>query len=666
MTALGLGAALAFGAAALSMSWVFIPLLAAVFGMPALMAGGMAAGVFATAAAGAFLLPTLVQLALIGGGLWLGATVVQAYFGGGGGTIDPDSTIDVEAHSVDDDWRNEMFREKREREQELRDFDDLTGEAYVVFNSLEEAQKACSKDKDIFCPKSGDRYVRVSIEQDVSAADLAATSNASSGKVPNAKRGGPKLESVVKVSGLPRTITPPEVLSLFWGWQVRPASTYILGAAEESPHVEALVDFQVQEHAALAVAQRHGTTITTAAGVFQLSVRHASKAEWDAAVAAQQVNDGILRVKGLPTQAGPSDVLAFFQSYNIKPGGVHVQPASENKRSKQAMVEFEGAAEAARALEKNRQQFGGTDRFCLLLHASRAELEQELARFQQQQQQQQPVPAASGSFGYGPGMAPHPGAMAAAAAAAASMGVPGAGGLQPWGPAGVQPAQAPNTAAARYMVQDLTTGQRVFLDPRFNLSSFGVLPPAFASSAAATAGTTAGGTATAPARDSQRVQSELDATATSGGPEEQQLAGQAGAAAATADGSGNGSGEGSGEGPSGSGAIDARGGAVGNGNGHSSGNGHSVAAAGGASVRGHGVGAADGSGHAMLGTSGQSEQKQQHRHHHHRHKHHSHHHHHHQHAQHCLSKPSSSGDEGRTNGGSGGGSNEGSDVQQLL
>ena len=51
MTALGLGAALAFGAAALSVSWVFIPLLAAAFGMPQLQlewaaaAGRLAAGV---------------------------------------------------------------------------------------------------------------------------------------------------------------------------------------------------------------------------------------------------------------------------------------------------------------------------------------------------------------------------------------------------------------------------------------------------------------------------------------------------------------------------------------------------------------------------------------------------------------------------------------------
>lgn len=37
--------------------------------------------------------------------------------------------------------------------------------------------------QDIFCPKSGDRYVRVSIEQDVSPADLVATDSAASGKV---------------------------------------------------------------------------------------------------------------------------------------------------------------------------------------------------------------------------------------------------------------------------------------------------------------------------------------------------------------------------------------------------------------------------------------------------------------------------------------------------
>jgi hypothetical protein len=72
------------------------------------------AGVFATAAAGALLLPALIQLVLVGGGLWLGASVAQRLFyrggAGAGSSISPDGTIDVEARTVDDDWREEMFR----------------------------------------------------------------------------------------------------------------------------------------------------------------------------------------------------------------------------------------------------------------------------------------------------------------------------------------------------------------------------------------------------------------------------------------------------------------------------------------------------------------------------------------------------------------------------
>lgn len=164
-SALGLGVVIAGAAAFFSLSTVFLPALAAVFGVPALMAGGMAAGargvvwvggwcscgaagnascgqrrlgrwahpltppcppaalaragVFATAAAGALLLPSLLQLVLVGGGLWLGATAAQQLLGGGQGgqeggegfTVGRDGTIDVEASTVDDsDWRNEMFK----------------------------------------------------------------------------------------------------------------------------------------------------------------------------------------------------------------------------------------------------------------------------------------------------------------------------------------------------------------------------------------------------------------------------------------------------------------------------------------------------------------------------------------------------------------------------
>ncbi len=179
-SALSLGVAIAAAAAFFSVSSVFLPVLVAVFGFPALMAGGMAAGahgwwgrgrgpwqslpgsrlqlcihpepalaaslrspagqvpacthlpqhpparhpagVFATIAGGALLLPSLIQLVLVGGGLWLGASVAQRLFfaGGGGGeggvNIGPNGTIDVEAETVDDrDWRDEVFRWALER-----------------------------------------------------------------------------------------------------------------------------------------------------------------------------------------------------------------------------------------------------------------------------------------------------------------------------------------------------------------------------------------------------------------------------------------------------------------------------------------------------------------------------------------------------------------------
>lgn len=38
---------------------------------------------------------------------------------------------------------------------------------------------------------------------------------------------------MVKVTGLPHGITPPEVLQLFWGWQAKVTGTYIRSVDHE-------------------------------------------------------------------------------------------------------------------------------------------------------------------------------------------------------------------------------------------------------------------------------------------------------------------------------------------------------------------------------------------------------------------------------------------------
>ncbi|KAI3424270.1 hypothetical protein D9Q98_009624 [Chlorella vulgaris] len=479
------------------------------------------------------------------------------------------------------------------------------GEAYVIFDNKEEAQRACVKDKDMFLPKFGERYVRVVLAEDVTAEDLHSTAAGVPSKTARSQRTASEMEFIVKVGGLPYGISPPEVRQLFFGWQVNASGVHLKQAG---PHMEALVDFEVPEHAQQAVAQRHGTMITTAAGVFQLSVQKAGKAEWDALVAAQQGSDGIVKLRGLPTKAGVADVKAFLKGYRYKPGGVHVQPLSENRHSKIALVEFETAAEAVRALEMDRQRFGTAfgDRYCLLQLVHRAEFEQDRRKFQRQMAGSSgnssssggtlatglsmdvkcPAPAAvsfmsplPSSFaspfapassaaigllphaaaaaaagfmhpllqpvaprvmlppGYvlPPGLPPMPGSWPAPAAshmphfqlpavsaaglvappalpsmlpgmaAASATAVPSLSlPLPPHGSAAAPPLPG-STAAARYMVQDLSTGQQVFLDPGFNLSE--LLPPTALASCSAVEVPVAGNTtATAASQPSHNVQ----------------------------------------------------------------------------------------------------------------------------------------------------------------
>ncbi|KAL4438512.1 hypothetical protein ABPG77_000160 [Micractinium sp. CCAP 211/92] len=705
-----------------------------------------------------------------------------------------------------------------------------SGEAYVVFETREQAEGACSKDKDIFGPKFGERYVRVSIQEDATPADLHSLEGVPKASKP--RRPHQKMESVIKVTGLPRGITTAEVLQLFWGWQVKPGGAFLRDATNPAAAVaaaaaataaaaaaaagdsapassgrgsgsktsnsaaatttgnaaasapspsasaelrsEAFIDFEHAEHAATAVSTRHGTTITTSAGMFQLAVCRASKAEWDSVVEASRGGaaggDGIVRVRGLPPRTAPGDVIAFFQGYRVKPGGVHLQPCTDSQHSKLALVVFDSPEEAARAMERDRQKLGEAfgDHCCMLDLISRAEFDQELQRFRLPGSggngnssssggtavggagttlgrvgstalqssgalsMQPSMPSGSMSMsltgmpplGMGlPGMGMLPQA-AAAAAGYMTPGLPhiphsamlpgvafGAGGFFPglhpgWPPGavrmaaaafgaapgvssmfaapqwpGMPPAQL-NPASARYMVQDLTTGQKVFLDPRFNLSGYGALPPGPAScSVVATAGTTPGATATGPA-GSQQTQAQSGEEAASGGRRAAEPSEDSSGLKPGRGGPSGGTGTGTATGTAGQSSEPTPGGGArgsGNGNG-SSGNRCSVAQAGavagapakdgvGASVHGGaaaaGAGDGRGSSEQIDGQEADAEpQATRHRHsHHHHHHHHGHHHHHHHHYRGragANGNGSSSGEEGRTNGGgSGGGSNDG-------
>lgn len=123
VSAIGVGIAIAAVGAALSLSWVLIPFIIPFIGVPLLIGGGIFAGLFA--------IPALIQLAVIAGGLGLGAWVARTLLfdnvGQGFAAGPPPankSTIDVEAETVED-WVSDIEKESRRREQELREFDEI-------------------------------------------------------------------------------------------------------------------------------------------------------------------------------------------------------------------------------------------------------------------------------------------------------------------------------------------------------------------------------------------------------------------------------------------------------------------------------------------------------------------------------------------------------------
>lgn len=120
LSAVGFGIAAMAAATALSLSWVFIPGFLFFIGLPALVYGGITAGLFAGAAS-LLLMPTL----LMAGGLWLGVRLAKNLFFVEEGEEQPSyGTVDIDAETVAK-FDEEMREAEGRRAQELREFDEM-------------------------------------------------------------------------------------------------------------------------------------------------------------------------------------------------------------------------------------------------------------------------------------------------------------------------------------------------------------------------------------------------------------------------------------------------------------------------------------------------------------------------------------------------------------
>ncbi|WIA30386.1 hypothetical protein OEZ86_000472 [Tetradesmus obliquus] len=250
-----------------------------------------------------------------------------------------------------------------------------SGEAFVVFESPDEAQRACQKDRETFGEKFGDRYVRVypTLESDV--ADMQQVVHQQN--MVQQGHSHMHMDSVVKMKSLPFDATQLDIIQFFEAYRLKPNGVQLVVRSDNKPTGEAFVDFENYEEAVKAMREKDHKVFNEKFGERYVRLIQVSRKEMQATLALRFGGEGILKVKGIPFKAGAADVRKFFSGYKIKPEGVSFIMHADGRPTGMAFIEFETPQEAVRAMEKDRAKFGPEygDRFCMLQLVGRHEMD---------------------------------------------------------------------------------------------------------------------------------------------------------------------------------------------------------------------------------------------------------------------------------------------------
>lgn len=250
-----------------------------------------------------------------------------------------------------------------------------SGEAFVVFESPEEAQRACQKDRETFGDKFGDRYVRVypTLESDVPDMQLAFQQQ----HMMQQGHSHMHLDSVVKMKSLPFDANQSDIIMFFEAYRLKPNGVQLVVRSDNKPTGEAFVDFESYEEASKAMREKDHKVFNEKFGDRYVRLIQVSRKEMQATLALRFGGEGILKVKGIPFKACATDVRKFFNGYKIKAGGVSFIMHADGRPTGMAFIEFCTPQEAVRAMEKDRAKFGPEygDRFCMLQLVGRHEMD---------------------------------------------------------------------------------------------------------------------------------------------------------------------------------------------------------------------------------------------------------------------------------------------------
>eukprot|EP00873_Tetraselmis_striata_P041934 jgi/Tetstr1/462198/TSEL_007261.t1 len=254
----------------------------------------------------------------------------------------------------------------------------INGEALVIFDSPEEANRATAKDREVFGPQLyGDRFVRVYPLLDNDLADIKNIAIAGEFYSINAPGKHSATETVVRVRGLPMDAKQLDVITFFKDYALRANGVQVLVTSGLKPVGEAFVDFETCEDAQKACAEKdHKVFDEEKFGDRFVRLILVPRREMQDALGSHLGGDGIIKVKGMPFKATHAEVRQFFSGHAIKPNGISIVMQPDGRSSGMAFVEFESSTEALAAMKKDRAKFGPAhgDRFVILQVATKQDM----------------------------------------------------------------------------------------------------------------------------------------------------------------------------------------------------------------------------------------------------------------------------------------------------
>ncbi|CAM9272012.1 unnamed protein product, partial [Chrysoparadoxa australica] len=261
-----------------------------------------------------------------------------------------------------------------------------SGDAYAVFETAEEAQKALAKDKE----KIGNRWI--DLFESTMGEMMTCTGQGMGPGGSGGMRGGMQRqddaatimgltpaeamsEVVLKMRGLPFEATKADVEGFFEGLGVEANHIFLITRPDGKASGEAYTVFSTVELAREGLKKDKEKLHERWIDLFPTNRIALYQAAGAAVLMASKPDakfSGVVRMRGLPFSATVSGVLDFFTGYRISDHGVYIISGQDGRPSGDAYVVFVSEDEARRSLELNKKEMG--ERWIELFQVTKSEL----------------------------------------------------------------------------------------------------------------------------------------------------------------------------------------------------------------------------------------------------------------------------------------------------